>query len=152
MKHGLRRHRLYSIWSNMKTRCYNPQINHIHYKEKKIVVCNEWKNDFKKFYDWSISNGYSDELSIDRIDTNKNYEPNNCRWTTRTMQARNRTISKGKKYKGIKLDKRSNKYEARIIVDRKYIHLGTFDNEVDAAIAYNNYIITNDSGHSLNVI
>ena len=134
----------------MKTRCYNPQENHRHYKN--IIVCDEWKNDVKEFYDWSMANGYSDDLSIDRIDTYGNYEPNNCRWTTKTIQARNRCITIGKKYKGTKLDKRTGKYESRITIDRKQIYLGMFISEVDAAIAYNDYVNKNNSSHSLNVI
>ena len=152
MKHGLRYHRIYGIWSNMKTRCYNPQENHHHYKSKGITVCEEWRDDVKAFYDWSMDNGYADNLSIDRIDTNSGYTPSNCRWTTKIQQARNRCLSVGRKYKGTKLDKRSGKYEGRIVVDRKHIHLGTFMEEIDAAKAYNNYIMENNTGHNLNVI
>ena len=79
----------------MKTRCYNPLEIHRHYKN--IIVGGGWENDVKEFYDWSMANGYSDDLSIDRIDTYGNYEPNNCRWTTKTIQARNRCITIGKK-------------------------------------------------------
>ena len=66
---------------------------------KGITICNEWKNDFKVFYDWAINNGYEDNLSIDRIDVNGNYEPNNCRWVDKKTQTRNTTTNKYYTYK-----------------------------------------------------
>lgn len=89
--HGLRKTRLYNIWSNIKTRCYN--VNDSHHKRwgaKGVVMCDEWRNDFKAFYDWAMSNGYSDELTIDRIDGTGNYEPTNCRWVTLAENNRNK--------------------------------------------------------------
>ena len=88
--HGLRRTRLYNIWTLMKNRCYNPNAcNYNRYGSRGIKICDEWINDFKAFYDWSISHGYSDNLSIDRIDNNGNYEPSNCRWVDNKTQCRN---------------------------------------------------------------
>lgn len=93
--HGLRDHRLYRIWANMKSRCYNPNSTHYkHYGGRGIQICDQWRNDFKAFYDWAMKNGYSDELSIDRIDINGDYEPNNCRWATDNEQARNTSTNK----------------------------------------------------------
>lgn len=92
LTHGLRKHRLYTIWANIKTRCYN--VSDPHYKRwgaKGIKMCDEWRNDFKAFYDWSINNGYSDELTIDRIDNNGNYDPSNCRWVTLAENNRNKS-------------------------------------------------------------
>lgn len=96
-KHGLtytengKISRLYRIWSMMKTRCYNTKDAHYrNYGEKGVEVCKEWKEDFQTFYDWAILNGYSDDLTIDRINVNGNYEPTNCRWATEIQQARNR--------------------------------------------------------------
>lgn len=88
-KHGLRNTRLFSIWSNIKTRCLNSNTPSFkHYGFRGIKICKEWL-DFKVFYDWSISNGYSDNLTIDRINNNGIYEPSNCRWVDMRTQTRN---------------------------------------------------------------
>lgn len=102
--HGLTHSRLHNIWVSLKQRCYN--INNQAYKNyggRGIAVCNEWKNDFITFYNWAINNGYKEDLTIDRIDVNSNYYPENCRWITKAEQNRNYrrnvyVIYKNKKY------------------------------------------------------
>lgn len=82
--------RLYRIWTNMKTRCYNKNSpGYKNYGGRGITICEDWF-DFKQFYKWAMSNGYSDNLSIDRIDNNKGYSPINCRWTDKIVQANNK--------------------------------------------------------------
>lgn len=90
-KHGMGRTRLHGIWSKMRHRCENldsPRASD--YGGRGIKVCDEWANSFEAFRDWALANGYSDDLTIDRIDVNGNYEPSNCRWATIKEQGRNK--------------------------------------------------------------
>lgn len=95
IKHGdTRKHgktaRLYRIWSAMLWRCSEDNDSRYSYAKKGIKVCEEWL-DYETFKTWSLENGYSDDLSIDRIDNKGNYEPSNCRWATHTVQANNKS-------------------------------------------------------------
>lgn len=91
-KHGMKHTRIYEIWCGIKKRCYNKKCkSYPNYGGRGISVCDEWKNNFLIFYEWSIKNGYKDFLQIDRIDTNGNYCPQNCRWSTPLEQQRNKT-------------------------------------------------------------
>lgn len=93
-KHGQRKTRLYRIWANMKNRCNNPKSTfYDRYGGRGITICDEWLHDFQAFHDWAMSHGYSDELSIDRIDNDKGYFPENCRWANMKNQATNRSNS-----------------------------------------------------------
>ena len=98
--HGLRHKRLYGVWLGIKERCYNPKSNRYHrYGGRGITVCDEWLNNFQSFYDWSIANGYDEnasygECTIDRIDNDKGYSPDNCRWTDIKNQRNNQTRCK----------------------------------------------------------
>ena len=84
--------RIYETWQDMKRRCYNKQnARYDRYGGRGITVCDEWLNNFQSFYDWAISNGYSDDLTIDRIDNDGNYEPSNCRWSTGKERWNNRS-------------------------------------------------------------
>lgn len=91
-KHGLCNTRLYRIFNNMKTRCYNPKATkYEHWGGRGITICDEWLLDFKSFYDWSMSHGYTDDLTIDRKNNNISYSPDNCRWATYKIQENNRS-------------------------------------------------------------
>lgn len=99
--HGLTGTRLQGIWFSMKQRCFNKNNPaYKHYGGRGITICDEWKNDFKAFYDWSMANGYDECLSIDRIDVNGNYEPSNCRWATTEEQGFNKRTNRLLTYDG----------------------------------------------------
>lgn len=94
-KHKKCNHRLYRVWSTIKDRCYNMNSkDYNNYGGRGIKMYDDWRNDFQVFYEWAMSNGYDDNLTIDRIDNNGNYEPNNCRWFTITQQNRNKRTCK----------------------------------------------------------
>ena len=155
-KHGFGHTRLHTIWRSIKDRTLNIKTRQFpDYGGRGITICDEWKNDFMSFYNWAMSNGYSDELSIDRIDNDENYCPENCRWTTRTIQNRNRRIHTNNTsgFKGVCYYKRDGNYQTYVKIKYKKIHLGYFPTAVEGAIAYNNYIIENNlEGFILNEI
>ena len=84
--------KLYQVWANIKTRCYNSDIKDFKsYGGRGIKICNEWKgtHSFPVFEKWALGNGYKIGLSIERINNNGNYEPKNCKWATKAEQSRN---------------------------------------------------------------
>mgnify|MGYP006976626162 CR=1 FL=1 len=83
--------RVYHIWSGIKSRCCCPTCSiYCNYGGRGITICDEWKNSPDSFCKWALENGYSDDLTIDRINNDGNYEPSNCRWATYKQQSRNR--------------------------------------------------------------
>lgn len=99
--HGMKRSRLYTVWSDMKTRCYNSKRpKYKDYGGRGITVCEEWRNSFEAFYKWAMETGYDPhakfgDCTLDRIDVNGNYEPSNCRWADmKTQQNNKRNVQK----------------------------------------------------------
>lgn len=90
LTHGEMPVRLYRIWRGMKARCNNPHTKDFHYYGARgIKVCDEWMEHYESFRDWAFANGYSDTLTLDRVEVNKDYSPDNCRWVDRHTQMRN---------------------------------------------------------------
>lgn len=138
--HGLCYTRVYRIRKYMLKRCNNP--NHKDYKSyggRGIKVCNEWANNTdgaKNFYKWAYENGYTDDLTLDRIDVNGDYEPKNCRWIPRKRQEWNkRSLQNKTGYAGVGVE-RSGRYFAVIGQDHKQKRLGTFATAEEASDAY----------------
>lgn len=100
-KHGDSYSLLYSVWHSMKTRCYTKtSIPYKDYGARGITVCEEWKNDYSRFRDWALTHGYKKGLSLDRINNNGNYTPDNCRFTDVKTQSNNRRSSRYLTYNG----------------------------------------------------
>ena len=86
------RDRLYGIWIKMKHRCYNTKAGkYKNYGGRGITMCEEWLKDYNTFRDWALAHGYEETLTIDRINVNGNYEPDNCRWIPLNEQGKNTT-------------------------------------------------------------
>lgn len=99
--HGFSKTRLYRIWTSMKKRCYNlKNSEYDNYGKRGIRMCSSWRDDFQVFYDWAMANGYDDSLTIDRIDVNKGYSSDNCRWADAKTQARNKRNNTMVEYRG----------------------------------------------------
>lgn len=92
--HKMSKTRLYYAWYNMRVRCNRDTgKNFKDYKGRGITVCDEWNKDFVAFMEWALANGYTDEMTIDRIDNSKGYSPDNCRWVTMGEQQTNKTTT-----------------------------------------------------------
>lgn len=147
IKHGEHGTVLYNKWKSMRGRV----STHPHYIKNKLSCSKEW-DSFLVFKKWSLSNGYKEDLSLDRIDTYKGYSASNCRWVSKRVQSEN--IRKRKDntsgYSGVSLDKRNNKYKIQIQVNGEKIYIGRADTAIEGALMFDDYIIKNNTNHRLN--
>lgn len=147
--HGLSKTRLYSIFYDMKGRCYNKNdTTYKYYGEKGVKVCSEWLEDQTSFFEWALENGYSDNLTIDRINVEGNYEPSNCRWTTQLQQNCNmRMLSTNTSgYVGISRAKqwKSEYWRAVISINNKTKTIGYSKTKKEALDLRNEFIKNNN--------
>jgi len=145
MYHGLTNHPTYSVWSSIKTRCYNPKSdNYERYGGRGITMCDEWKNNPLAFSEHvsMLENYGRTGYSIDRICNDGNYEPGNLKWSTRHGQQTNqRTYSNNKSgYVGVSFNKKHEKWRSQITIHGEEKYLGRYNTAKEAAIARDKHI------------
>ena len=149
INHGLTRHPLYSIWNNIKYRCYNTNAwNYEKYGGRGIIMCDEWLRNPLLFFKYvsNLENYDKPGFSIDRIDNDGNYEPGNIQWSTRHTQQTNQQIYSNNKsgYTGISFSKQHKKWRSQITINNKRIYLGRYTTPKEAAIVRDRSIIKNE--------
>lgn len=151
-QYKLRNHRLYTTWHHMVERCTKKEsCNYKYYGARGITVCDEWL-DLNNFIN-DMFPTFQEGLTLDRIDNNKGYCKDNCRWATKIVQSRNTKLIHAHNrsgYRGVGWSKRDKKWRARIKVNSKEKSLGYFDSPIEAARAYDNYILLNNLEHTRN--
>lgn len=144
--------RLYNIWKGMRSRVNSKDPHKVRsYKAKGITVCDEWAT-FETFKDWALSNGYSDELTIDRRNNDLGYNPDNCRWvgaTTQSANTRQLYSHNTSLYRGVS-EYTKGHFHSYITVDNTRTNIGYYDTAIEAAKARDTYIIDNNLEHTLN--
>ena len=144
--HGYSSHPLYTVWQNMRERCYNP--NYKQYKDyggRGITVCDEWISDSKAFIEWALPL-WKKGLQIDRKDNEGNYGPSNCRFVTYVENQHNTRLLRKTNisgYRGVFYSKEHKKWRAQITINSKHKHLGLFNSAIEAALAYNTAVPDN---------
>ena len=150
--HGMSSNKFYQTWYDMKYRCYNTMIqDYKNYGARGITVCEEWQ-DVTNFVAWAESTHPNRKgVSLDRIDNDKGYSPENCTWSDKTTQAINQRIKKNNTsgYVGVVWYKPISKWMVQIMVNRKNKNLGYYQNIEEAVQARDNYIIKNNLPHKL---
>ncbi len=144
--HGISKTPIYTSWKAMLRRCYAPKCaEFINYGGRGIGVCEEW-HDPAIFYAWALTNGWAKNLSIDRMNVDLSYSPNNCRWATTAQQRENvQVVTRANKsgYRGVSLKHGRGVWLSRIMIAGKIIHLGHHSTALEAAITHDRYIFDN---------
>ena len=150
--HGLHKHRLYGIWSAMNRRTSSQNSkDYKYYGARGIIVCSRWL-DIKNFIE-DMYPTFEEGLSIDRINNDLGYSKDNCRWAPATIQSRNTSkihSNNTSGYRGVFHIKENNNWKAQVRVNGRLVHLGYFKKALDAAIAYDEYVIDNNLEHTTN--
>ena len=153
--HGLTSHKFYKTWHNMIQRCTNPKRkNYKDYGGRGITVCEEWQ-DVRNFVAWcELTNPNIEGYTLDRIDNDKGYSPDNCTWSDKTTQAINQRRMKNNTsgYVGVIWHIRNKKWKASIRFKYKIIYIGSFLTIEEAVQARDNYIIENNLPHKLSIL
>ena len=151
-KHGLRNHRFYKKWSQMLRRCTNPKdAAYKDYGGRGISVCEDWL-DIRNFVDWcDLTHPNQEGYTLDRINNDKGYSPENCRWVDKSTQAINRRMRRTNTsgFVGVGFNKSKGKWEASLKLNNIYKYIGRFNTIEEAAQARDNYIIENNLPHKL---
>ena len=145
--HGLHDSRIYCVWEHMNHRCTN--TSNKNYGGRGITVCEDWQI-FEHFYKWSIENGYKDDLSLDRINFNGGYRPDNCRWATRKVQAENHRRRQDNTSGYIGVCAFRQRFLARAQRGGRTVHLGCFDTAIEAAHVRDAYVKEHYESPTLN--
>jgi len=150
--HNATKHALYSVYYDILRRCYDDsRKDYKHYGGKGILVCDSWLSFRNLIHD--MGNGFKPGLSIDRIDASKGYCVDNCRWATKTTQARNTRVLKignTTGYRGVSYHKANGTFIAGITKDGKRVYIGSYPTALDAAKAYDKYVVDNNLEHTIN--
>lgn len=148
-RHGDTGTKLHNTWLNMKARCYNPNnTSYKHYGKLGVRICDEWYRSYETFKEWAITNGYSEELSIDRIEPSGNYCPENCRWVNMSVQNSNKNIRIKANGLCTGIHPYNNKFKVTISYEDKVTYLGLFLTLEEAAKARNDFIEKNNLPHT----
>lgn len=146
---------LYRRYIDMKARCLNPQsCNYKYYGARGIKICTEWlgKDGFKNFKEWALKNGFKKSLSIDRIDNNGDYCPENCRWVTQSIQNMTMRHKNTSGYVGICRHSSADRWYGRVKVNGKCFYTGMSENITEAAKMRNEYILSHHLPNKLNEV
>lgn len=155
-KHGKSHLKIYKVWTAMKQRCTNPKEKRfVDYGERGISVNKTWVSDFDLYYNYvsTLKNAFKLGYSVDRIDNNGNYDYGNLRWTNATTQNRNtKKLQKNNTsgYRGVTYNKEKRLWDAQITINYKHIYISRHTCRIEAAHAYDNYVLNNNLEHTKN--